>query len=264
MNAAWLALALGVLLVLLTVEVGGTGENLSQPWPHEVAVVIHSFDGYVRYWRGMLHYWHQHTRHLEPYPSVWLATETLQPEDKPEGVKVVNTGVGTWAWRLRQALQHVKEPYVLYLQEDAWLTGPLYGYQMQRWLTIMRRQRLNVLKLNVPCRHDPAAVDDFNNPLWYTVTHQPSLWRKDFLLSTLYDEQEALAHELETNAMLHRHPEWEQTCQCCEDSTSLRLSYVEVSRQGQLLPVGVKMLEDLVGKKKSASSCQTVTNWPFW
>lgn len=244
----WIAgLLWGVVLVWLAIGVGREAENDYEPagWPSDVAVVIHSFDGYVRYWDGMLYHWHKHTQHLGPYPTVIFATETLLPDHIPPGVTVLRTGPGTWAQRLRHVLSQLSHPYVLYLQEDAWLTAPLRTAYMRRMAHLMKTQNLRSLKLQAHCQHQPEHRNDFQDPLWYTVTHQPSLWQTEFLRATLYDEQEAMAHELETNALLHRYPELEQTCQCAQTYTSYQFPFVEVSRQGQLLPVGVRMLENL-------------------
>lgn len=242
-----LLLWLGLALVGVAVAVVRQAEHDYEAvgWPTNVAVVIHSCDGYVRYWDGMLYHWHQHTRHLNPYPRVVLATETLLPDHLPSGVVVVQTGPGTWAQRLRKVLAELPEPYVLYLQEDAWLTGPLRTSYLRHMAHLMRLHQLRSLKLFASCHHQPETCHDVNDPLWYTVTHQPSLWHKEFLLATLYDEQEAMAHELETNALVHRYPELEQSCQCAQTYTSYQFPFAEVSRQGRLLPVGAQMLENV-------------------
>lgn len=220
-------------------------------WPEQVTVLIHSCDRYAHYWDGMLNCWRAHTRHLTPPPRVLLATERQLPAPSDrEGVSVVQTGPGTWARRLRQSLSSVDTEYVLYVQEDAWLTAPLRASYLATGVHLMTRHRLNVLKLYRGCEHDLYhASPDVHNARWYVVAHQPSLWRTTFLRDTLYDEQEAMAHELETNQMLHQHPQLANTCRCFSDWTSRQFPYEEVSRQGHLLPVGLKLWDTT--RKKS-------------
>lgn len=224
-------------LILCVALVGGDYVTPEGTWPTEVVVVIHSCDDYRRYWPGMLAQWQEHASQLHPPPRVLFATETRVPDGLPvRGVESLLTGPGTWAQRLRRVLQSCAEPYVLYLQEDAWLTAPLCSRYVHAWLRCLREHRLLSLKLYANCQHRQGLPQDVNDPQWYLVSHQPSLWHREFLLGTLYDEQEAMAHELETNAMVHRSAAAAARCRCAQEYTSVVWPYVEVSRQGRVLP----------------------------
>jgi hypothetical protein len=203
--------------------------------PNLVAV-IHSCDSYARYWKGSLYYTDKY------FPtscvSTYFLTETIEPEHVPVNIHVLKTGHGTWAKRLKYTLQLIPTLYVFYMQEDAWLTDRVSTKYLYELTDLMERDQLHVIKLFKNCAHSYVS-NNVNDPLWYIISHQPSIWRREFLMQTLYDEQEAMQHELDTNSMLHQHAKVaESICKCF---TSTAFPYHEVSRQGQWLPIGLKL-----------------------
>lgn len=236
----WVVMGVWVCLTA-AVWIAGWTPEAHAVWPdQDVAVVLHTCDDYARYWPGLVFRWHAFAG-----GPAYLATEQARPPRVPATVQVCHTGPGPWAQRLQRVLEHLSTPYVLYLQEDAWLTAPLTANYLHAAVHLMQKHQLLALKLYEGCAHAPSgSTTDVQSPRWYIVAHQPTLWRRDFLRSTLYADQDALRHEVETNLMLHRHPEWAQRCGCFSEFDDPRLSpfpYAEVSRRGEWLPVGRRL-----------------------
>lgn len=255
MNWGYVMVGLGLVMLLLSIFLAQKTETSSfQPEEKldrnrlpSAAFLIHTFDGYRRYWPGWFHFFHLH--HPEPVWPVYFATEeknieNLIPEESSSRYKNVKTGKGEWGYRLRRALEQIPEEYVLYLQEDMWLTGTLRSEYLERSLQRMKKHNLNHLKLQANCHHNAGLQSrDLNDSRWYVVSHQPGLWRKSFLLSTLKDVWSPFQHETQTNADLHLAPGDAQWCRCNLDFVNEVFPYEDVSRRGQLRPIGQDMLD---------------------
>lgn len=112
------------------------------------------------------------------------------------------TGRGSFVWRLIIALHRLRKSfrYVLYLQEDMWLTNPISEAEYASWIELMAAYRLDCLKLSsdsVPpdCHALLAAqpplgqgnLDDFTwyGPHNFLMSHHGSIFRIDYLLKSL-------------------------------------------------------------------------------
>lgn len=214
--------------------------NLSSP---TVAVVVHSFDGYRRYWPGFLHFYRQHyvsqVSSAQRWPLYFLTEQKVPPLDMVPLTHVV-TGHGPWGARLINGLEQIDADYVLYLQEDMWLTGHLKHDNLVRAFVRMQKKQAGHWKLQTGCQHRVSGVTDYNDPEWYIVTHQPALWDRLFLLSTLKHDYSPFAHETKTNHGMHTSPARAALCHCDDD---FRFPYIDVSRRGKLRAEGHHMLE---------------------
>jgi len=238
-HAMFLLLILLSLLLSLFIATNQTSVETSIP---NLSIVVHSFDGYKRYWPGWHHFFHKHCP--KPFCPIYFCTEVESVEQPHDSMyHHIATGKGEWGARLITALRQISTPYVLYMQEDMWLTSPLSTAYMQSAMNQMETRQLNHLKLQKDCQHQVGLSDQYNNPAWYIMSHQPGLWKVDFLLSTLMDQQSPFAHETTTNRMLQQAPDLAATCACNQQFTSQVFPYEDVSRQGQLRPVGKEMME---------------------
>jgi hypothetical protein len=165
--------------------------------PTSCCALLHSFDGYKRFWPIALFF---SDRALPPGLPVICASERM-PMD-PLGYRCLLTGSGSFVWRLLRALHRLRRSYrfVLYLQEDMWLPQPIPPSSLEAWLALMDRHQLQVLKLSAEAMPGevPALLADqpsFEHSgslraTWYgnqdfALSHHASLFDCDFLLRTL-------------------------------------------------------------------------------
>ena len=215
----------------------------------KAAILIHTFDAYRRYWEGWLHFFQKY--HPEPQWHIYFAVEDLDvsqvvknfPTSSPY-YHQIHCGKGEWGQRLLTALKQIPEKYVLYLQEDFWLTSPLKIEFLNDALDIVKTQNLLSLKLQQSCEHDIGLPTDYNNPRWYIGTHQPSLWNKEFLQSTIKPSMTCFIHETTLNKNLHQnHAAAKRFHQIAQYRQDIYFPYLDVSRQGKLRAEGLHMLE---------------------
>jgi hypothetical protein len=174
---------------------------------------------------------------------VYFANENLPLPEKGQSFRHLTCGTGSWGQRLRRALEQIPEEYVLYTQEDMWLTGELRAEYLQQALRLLKKFRWHVIKLQTNCHHEfGLGTRAYNDARWYITSHQPALWRKSFLMSTLDDSQSPFRHETETNAWLQGQADVAGKCHCGLEFRLPAFPYVDVSRQGQLREVGRQML----------------------
>jgi len=247
---AWIFIALGVMALVLSVVLRSSEPGSILQGPRTIrnlptaGILVHSFDGYRRYWPGWYHFFQKH--HSDPVWPIYFATEekSVAPwiPDHPQHHHLL-TGKGSWGYRLMEALKKMPEEYVLYMQEDMWLTGTLRPDYLQEALTRMKSLNLNQMKLQSNCQHVVGMPTDYNNSLWYVVSHQPGLWKKSFLMSSLDPTSSPFQHETQLNDNLHRRPDLASLCRCNQDFVSATFPYEDVSRQGRLRDVGHQMLE---------------------
>lgn len=230
------------------IAVGRLRLNLESPLSADiepspsVAVVVHSFDGYRRYWEGFLHFYRQnyvsHVSSDKRWPLYFLTEEKIPPLDTVPLTHIV-TGSGPWGARLINGLEQIDADYILYMQEDMWLTGHLPHKDLVRAFDRMQKAGAGHWKLQTDCQHRVSGLTDYNDPAWYIVSHQPALWDRLFFLSTLKPEYSPFAHETKTNHGMHTSPARAALCHC---DPSFQFPYIDVSRRGVLRLEGQKML----------------------
>jgi len=204
-----------------------------------VAFLVHSFDGYKRYWEPWVHFFFKF--HPDPLWPLYFASEKIAVTD-PRCLSVL-TEKGEWGARLISALQQIKEEYIFYFQEDIWLTKPLTQNYLNACVQTFTKHNLNYLKLQDDCRFTVNMRDDIQDRRWYIVSHHPGLWRKSFLLSTLQSNMTPFQHEIAVNSYLHRHPQEAAKCKCNLDYDSRVFPYLDASKRGKLCDQGFKMLK---------------------
>ncbi len=163
-------------------------------------VFVHSFDGYKRFWRPCLHYIKKHLQIKQP---IFLVTEREQMSENFDNFVSLQTGHGSWAKRLIKGLQMLPKEieYILYLQEDMWLSNDLSEDTFERIIKMMVEKKLVCVKLGLGS-YDPDTfsnqknlsefdlrkIDEnfqyFGENNW-SMSHHTSIFRVDYLLMSL-------------------------------------------------------------------------------
>jgi hypothetical protein len=159
-----------------------------------LSLLIHTFNGYKHLWRGC-------TDKLEyaipPFVPVYLGTDIQT--DFSGNFHVLYSGKGEWSDRLQALLNQIGTDYLLYLQEDHWATR--YPPDLSEMMKIMTGNDLFRLQISpiVPfyTLKKAGEIHFFEPNSKYLVSHQPSIWKKSFLLECLKSGETPWKNEYE-------------------------------------------------------------------
>jgi hypothetical protein len=171
-----------------------------------LAVVVHSFDKYAWLWPGYEKAWRTNW-HLN-YPETYLASDIETDNKLGNPFKMIYSGAGEWSDRLRRILLQLPYDYILYMQEDHWPTKkpPLH----ECW-NLMEKYNLNRLQISTVNQFYSLTGDEnmlfFHHTSKYLVSHQPSIWKKSFLLECLKPGETPWVNEYEGTKRLNNRPD---------------------------------------------------------
>jgi hypothetical protein len=173
-----------------------------------LSVLIHTFNGYKHLWQGCAGSFCKHWNQEIP---LYFGTdmETKGEYIFPYPTLLLFSGPGEWSDRLRTLLKQIPTEYVLYMQEDHWPTQspPNLAEMMQ----IMAEKKL--LRLQISPIVPFYSLFSEENTLFfdvkskYLVSHQPSIWKKSFLLDCLKPGETPWVNEYEGTKRLKNKPE---------------------------------------------------------
>ena len=126
-----------------------------------------------------------------PYPIV-LNTETKDYSFKGLNIVCAKVAIGenrrlTWSECLARALDGIKTPYILYLQEDYFLESEVNAKALEAMLQALRAANADVIRLAEAVGGGPwlvqkdALIWEVAQKAKYRISLQAALWRKDFL-----------------------------------------------------------------------------------
>jgi hypothetical protein len=178
MKLVFLLILIIILLVLLKHKTETFSNN------KDMAVLIHTFDGYSRYWEPLLHFTN---KYLNIDYDIYIGVENMDiPPEILGKVKILKSGEGTFVDRLESHLNKLEKKgykYIYLMQEDHWYTKPTsFGVKhneiFKEGLKLMKSDNIDCLKLHVLSMHpfDTKLVERYknkllNNPLYYLNTH---------------------------------------------------------------------------------------------
>lgn len=162
----------------------------SQP---AVALLVHTCDSYQFLYPGFSYFFEQNWD-FNTRTACYFATEEIKVT-LPH-FKNIRSGKGEWADRLRYLLQtQITEPYVLYFQEDMWLNEPVSSAFFNRLFELAAIQQWQQVKLGSAAIYQTHPTDIYiegfnvslldNQTSGYLMSHQVTLWDKEFLIQQL-------------------------------------------------------------------------------
>ena len=168
-----------------------------------MALLVHSCDRYEFLYKGFDYFFLNHWDFSIPC-NYYFATEII--DANIHGFEIIKSGKGEWSDRLIKILRDViKEDYILYFQEDMWLTknvNPKFFIQLfQQAIENNWKQ----VKLNSSEVHKTKKTNIFiegfniseinNTESKFLMSHQVTLWKKDFLLDQLFKNENPWRNE---------------------------------------------------------------------
>ena len=160
---------------------------------NQVALIIHTCDRYAFLYNGFEYFFTKYWDHNIKC-NYYFATEELQVNVK--GFENILSGKGEWSDRLAYLLREkIREKYVLYFQEDMWLNKKVNAdffntlfitAEKKFWLQVKLHSSAvykTVPTGNITEGFSIAKLDNERSD--FLMSHQVTLWEKDFLLHQL-------------------------------------------------------------------------------
>lgn len=228
-----------------------------------LAVMIHSFDGYKRFWPAARYF----TERAIPssFPIYYISERVAM---HPDPSRCILTGYGGFSTRLARGLDIISRShkYVLYLQEDIWLDDPLSAEVLSAFVEQMDKEGIDCLKLGWrsfdPNEHEiivrrTDSLRDSSSLRWfgshhYSMSHHCSIFRSTYfwrtaLLARLFGQERPLRNELFISEALkgqikERNSDRKKIRIALWENAPL-ISYTHACIKGRLTPEGREALE---------------------
>ena len=159
---------------------------------NQVALIVHSCDRYQLLYQAFGYFFNKYWN-SDVAVSCYFATEELSVS--LENFSNIQSGKGEWSDRLSRLLDLVEEEYVIYLQEDMWLSKPVSGKAMAELIELSISNQWKQVKLNSSEVFKTQQSDLFleglnlslldNQASGFLMSHQATLWNKAFLKQQL-------------------------------------------------------------------------------
>jgi len=160
---------------------------------NQIALVVHTCDRYQLLYTGFEYFFKKHFPYGDVPISYYFLTEEV---DYPSNIFTnIKTGKGEWSDRLLSALEQIPEEYVIYFQEDMWLTKPVDSDTIKQILDFVLKEQTDLFKLSSNGVYKTNPAGKFINGLavtlldnsrsQYLMSHQVTIWNKVFLMGQL-------------------------------------------------------------------------------
>ena len=160
-----------------------------------MAILVNTSDGFSDCWHPFFHLFQKYTSNLASLP-IYLNTERLDYSVGSLNLKSTKvwssdeTERPTWSSCLIKALDCIDEEYVLYLQEDYFLTQSIHEEYVSKALEFLKNnENFHAVYLNKygPIFNDIEYISrdivKVPNTSGYLVSTQAAIWRRDALRS---------------------------------------------------------------------------------
>lgn len=168
----------------------------------KVALLVHACDRYEFLYKGFDIFFSKNWDFKIPC-TYYFATEVK--DATVNGFQNIKSGKGEWADRLATLLKGIEEEYVLYFQEDMWLSKPVNPDFFRQLFNFAKQHDCKQIKLHSSGVYKTLATDEFiegfniasidNNTSDFLMSHQVTLWKKDFLLAQLCKKEHPWRNE---------------------------------------------------------------------
>ena len=151
-----------------------------------LAIVGIFYDGYYDLWEDFLELFYLHWPDC-PY-HLYIVNNELNPLfERNYDVKVLHAGGDAeYSKKVQTAIENINADYYLLLLEDFFIQNKLAANVLEETLGIIERDNIQYLRMSssdflVDPKQKKNAIVMIDPKSEYTVTCQPSIWRKEFL-----------------------------------------------------------------------------------
>jgi hypothetical protein len=171
-------------------------------YKNKVSLLVHSCDRYEFLYKGFEFFFSQHWDFDIPC-KYYFATE--EKRLSISGFQNIQSGKGQWSDRLVVLLKKIPEDYVLYFQEDMWLNKDVNHAFFKQLFQLAIQYDWMQVKLHSSEVYKTKATQLFvegfniakldNEASQYLMSHQVTLWNKNFLIQQLYKSEHPWRNE---------------------------------------------------------------------
>ncbi|WP_316847057.1 hypothetical protein [Pedobacter psychrodurus] len=169
---------------------------------NNVALLVHACDRYEFLYKGFDYTFSANWDFNIPC-SYYFATEVKSAE--VTCFTNIKSGAGEWADRLITLLTGLEEEYVLYFQEDMWLNKTVNAKFFSALFEQAIENDWQQVKLHSASVYKTKETTNFiegfniseldNEASQFLMSHQVTLWKKDFLLAQLHKKEHPWRNE---------------------------------------------------------------------
>ena len=176
-----------LLLIILFIVVNKSNQKEFFTNGRKMAVLIHTFDGYSRYWKPLLYFTN---KYLNIDYDIYIGVEDMDiPQEILGRVKILKSGKGSFVDRLESHLNKLEEKgykYIYLMQVDHWYTkhtshGIKHNKIFDDCINFMEKNKIDCLKLHqlsmLP--FNVKNVDKYPNKLLNKNLYYPNKKYKD-------------------------------------------------------------------------------------
>jgi hypothetical protein len=173
-----------------------------------LSVLIHTFNRYSFLWEGFIDHWERNW--ALRYPATYFGTDFFTPpvvdHEIGKHFQPLYSGGGEWSDRLRRLLVQIPSDYILYMQEDHYpFQKPPNLAELGNIVEEKGLFRLQISPVNRFYTLEGSEIPLFFDPnSKYLVSHQPSIWKKSFLLDCLKPGEDPWKNEYEGTKRLQQ------------------------------------------------------------
>ncbi len=170
---------------------------------YDVALLVHSCDRYELLYRGFEYFF---SKYWNPDINCRLYFATENKQVAIDNFENIQSGNGEWTDRLAMLLKNkITEPYILYVQEDMWFDKKINPDFFNTLFELAVQNDWQQVKLHSSDVYKTTATDIFiegfnvgkvdNEKSDYLMSHQITLWNKNFLLKQLHKNEHPWRNE---------------------------------------------------------------------
>ncbi len=169
---------------------------------NKVALVVHTCDRYEFLYKGFWYFFNKYWDYHIPC-NYYFATEDMNVS--LEGFTNLKSGKGEWGKRLINILHAIPEEYVIYMQEDMWLSKKINRKFIEQVIELTITQNWEHVKLHsLNCyitTPTPYVIEGFeitklkNNESDWLMCHELTLWKKTAMLRQLRNNENPWENE---------------------------------------------------------------------
>lgn len=231
----------------------------------DFALLVHSCDRYEFLYKGFQYFFEKYWD-FDVRCSYYFATEEKQISF--DRFVNIHSGKGEWADRLKTLLENIPENYILYFQEDMWLKESIDADFFNQLFDITIHNRWKQVKLHSSGIYKTIPSETFikgfnvakidNKASEYLMSHQITLWDKQFLIAQLKRNEHPWRNERRATKRLRKlNPEIYHIDYFAENGNSsinnnqggvARSSYYSVSLNGTLNENTYPFIQELSNK----------------
>jgi hypothetical protein len=172
---------------------------------NQIALIVHTCDRYQLLYQGFEYFFKKNWPYKELDIKYYFLTEELDYQS--DVFTNIKTGKGEWSDRLLNGLNQIPEPYIIYFQEDMWISRPLSAELVAKVIQFALDKSVNLFKLSSNAVYyttstgnqiDGLAISILDNKASkYLMSHQVSIWKKTFLADQLQYHEHPWRNERE-------------------------------------------------------------------